>query len=65
MPAAEKAEVELRASTSRGEIPQDRSKGPVMLRKNGLEDNRMVRWTMRHGQTAWEVRNLGRTYLIY
>lgn len=45
MPAAEKAEVELRSSTARREIPQDRSKGPVMLRKNGLEDDRMARWT--------------------
>ena len=43
MPAAEKAEVELRSSTAREETPQDHSKGPVMIRKNGLEDQRMAR----------------------
>lgn len=44
MPAAEKAEVELRSPTAREETAQDHSKGPVMIRKNGLEDQCMVRW---------------------
>lgn len=38
MPAAEKAAVEFTSSTTKGQTPQYCSKGPVKIRKNGLED---------------------------
>lgn len=38
MPAAEKAAVEIMSSTTKEETPQHCSKGPVKIRKNGLED---------------------------